>query len=102
MSRPVKIGAATALASLPGWRAADGARDAIGRSYRFADFNAAFGFMARVALMAEKLDHHPEWSNVYNRVEVVLTTHDAGGVTSLDVALATFMDQAAQAAGAKA
>ncbi len=96
MSRPVKIGAATALASLPGWR------DAIGRSYRFADFNAAFGFMARVALMAEKLDHHPEWSNVYNRVEVVLTTHDAGGVTSLDVALATFMDQAAQAAGAKA
>lgn len=100
MPRPAKIGAAAALASLPGWRAAEGPRDAIVRSYRFADFNAAIGFMTRVALMAEKLDHHPEWSNVYNRVEVLLATHDADGVTELDVALASFMDKAAGEAGA--
>ena len=100
MTRPAKIGAAQALASLPGWAAAPAGRDAIQRSYRFKDFNAAFGFMARVALMAETLDHHPEWSNVYNRVEVTLATHDAGGVTALDVTLAEFMDLAAQALGA--
>jgi 4a-hydroxytetrahydrobiopterin dehydratase len=94
VSRPAKIGAAAALAALPGWEAVEG-RDAIRRTYRFADFNAAFGFMSRVALTAEKLDHHPEWSNVYNRVEVLLTTHDAAGVTALDVQLATFMDEAA-------
>lgn len=99
MARPARIGAAAALARLPGWRAGGGERDCIARSYRFADFNAAFGFMTRVALMADKLDHHPEWSNVYNRVEVVLATHDADGVTELDVELATFMDKvAAQAA----
>ena len=90
-----RIGVESALASLPGWGAAEG-RDALTRTYRFADFNAAFGFMSRVALMAEKLDHHPEWSNVYNRVEVVLSTHDAGGVTALDVRLARFMDEAAE------
>jgi 4a-hydroxytetrahydrobiopterin dehydratase len=95
MSRPEKIGADAALKDLPGWRAADG-RDAIVRSYRFADFNAAFGFMTRVALMAEKLDHHPEWFNVYNRVDVTLATHDAEGVTELDVRLAKFMDEAAK------
>ena len=67
-------------------------RDAIARKLRFGDFNAAFGFMARVALKAEQMDHHPEWFNVYNRVEVVLTTHDAGGVSEKDVALAQFMD----------
>lgn len=100
MSRPEKIGAAAALKQLPRWRAADG-RDAISRSYRFADFNTAFGFMTRVALMAEKLDHHPEWFNVYNRVEVTLATHDADGVTELDVRLAGFMDEAAKAAGAR-
>ena len=94
MSRPARLGAAAALESLPGWRAVDG-RDAIARSYRFVDFNAAFGFMTRVALAAEKLDHHPEWSNVYNRVEVVLTTHDVDGVTTLDVTLARLMDAAA-------
>lgn len=94
MSRPVKIGAAAALATLPHWAAAEG-KDAIVRTFKFADFNAAFGFMTRAALAAEKLDHHPEWFNVYNRVEVTLTTHDAEGVTELDVALAKIMDAAA-------
>lgn len=98
MTRPQKIGAAEALKRLPGWSGVEGGRDAIHRAYRFKDFNAAFGFMARAALMAEKLDHHPEWLNVYNRVEVTLATHDADGVTELDVTLATFMDQAAAAA----
>jgi 4a-hydroxytetrahydrobiopterin dehydratase len=100
MTRPRKIGAAAALERLPGWRAAEG-RDAIQRSFKFKDFNAAFGFMARAALTAEKLDHHPEWFNVYNRVEVTLATHDAEGVTELDVTLAAFMDEAARALGAK-
>ena len=94
MSRPTRIGATAALARLPGWSAVDG-RDAITKTFRFADFNAAFGWMPRMALAAEKLDHHPEWFNVYNRVEVVLATHDAEGVTELDVALATAMDAAA-------
>ncbi len=89
------IGAAAALAQLDGWRALD-ARDAIAKTFRFKDFNAAFGFMSRVALQAEKLDHHPEWSNVYNQVEVTLATHDAGGVTEKDVTLAKFMDQVAE------
>ena len=87
----------TALAGLPGWAEVQG-RDAIAKSFRFKDFNAAFGFMTRVALMADKLDHHPEWFNVYNKVDVTLATHDAGGVTELDVKLATFIDQAAGAA----
>ena len=95
--RPAKIGAAAALADLPGWSAAAG-RDAITRSYRFANFSAAFGWMTRVALAAEALDHHPEWFNVYNRVEVTLATHDAGGVTELDVRLAKTMDAAFKAA----
>jgi len=89
-----KIGAEAALARLPGWRAVEG-RDAIIREFRFHDFNAAFGFMSRVALYAEKHDHHPEWSNVYNRVTITLSTHDAGGVTDKDIALAHFIDQAA-------
>ena len=93
MSRP-RIGAAAAVAQLSGWSAAAD-KDAITKTFKFADFNAAFGFMTRVALMADKLDHHPEWFNVYNRVEVLLTTHDADGVTDLDVALARFMDGAA-------
>ena len=88
-----KIGATAAVARLEGWRAVEG-RDAIEKEFRFRDFNAAFGFMSRVALQAEKLDHHPEWSNVYNRVQVVLATHDAGGVTEKDVTLAHFIDQA--------
>ncbi len=91
-----RIGAAAALAELQGWSAAEG-RDALVKSFRFKDFNTAFGFMSRVALMAEKLDHHPEWSNVYNRVEVVLTTHDSAGVTGLDLRMARFMDEAAAA-----
>jgi 4a-hydroxytetrahydrobiopterin dehydratase len=99
MTRPAKIGAAAALEQLPGWAAAAGGRDAIARSYAFRDFNAAFGFMARVALAAEKLDHHPEWFNVYNRVEITLSTHDADGVTALDVQLARFIDEAAGALG---
>jgi 4a-hydroxytetrahydrobiopterin dehydratase len=90
-----------ALSGLPRWRAHEGDRPAIARSLRFADFNAAFGFMTRVALMADKMDHHPEWSNVYDRVEVVLTTHDAGGVTALDVKLAGFIDEVAASMGAK-
>jgi len=80
-----------ALAGLDGWREVDG-RDAITKTFRFADFNAAFAFMTKTALAAEKMDHHPEWFNVYNRVEVTLSTHDAGGVTELDVKLAAFMD----------
>jgi len=88
------IGAQAALAQLPGWEAVEG-RDAITRRFSFRDFNAAFGFMTRVALKADQMDHHPEWSNVYNRVDVVLTTHDANGVTAKDVDLARFMDAVA-------
>jgi len=88
------IGAQAAIAQLTGWAATPG-RDAITRTYKFADFNAAFAFMTRVALKADMMDHHPEWSNVYNKVEVVLTTHDANGVTAKDVELAKFMDEAA-------
>lgn len=97
MSRPQRMDLALALAQLTAWRAGDGEREALVRTFAFADFNAAFGFMSRVALMAEKLDHHPEWFNVYNRVEVTLTTHDAGGVTELDLHLARFMDEIAAA-----
>lgn len=83
-----------ALAQLPQWTLrADGL--AICRTFRFADFNEAFGFMARVALEAEKADHHPEWFNVYNRVEVTLTTHDAGGLSARDVAMARAMERMA-------
>lgn len=85
---------AKALRDLEAWKEVEG-RDAITRSLRFTDFNAAFGFMTRVALMADKLDHHPEWSNVYNRVEIVLSTHDAGGVSQRDVDLARFIDSIA-------
>ncbi len=81
-----------ALSSLNGWAEVEG-RDAIRKSLRFADFNEAFGFMTRVALMAEKMDHHPDWFNVYNRVEVTLSTHDAGGVTERDIRLARFVDE---------
>ena len=101
MSRPTRIGAIDALETLPDWSALTSGRDAIARTFVFDDFNAAFAFMTRVALKADKMDHHPEWSNVYNRVEVVLTTHDADGVTALDVEMARFMDAAAKGLGAK-
>jgi 4a-hydroxytetrahydrobiopterin dehydratase len=85
-----------ALAALcaNGWATVDG-RDAIQKAFKFKNFVEAFGFMTRAALWAERLDHHPEWSNVWNRVEVVLTTHDADGITELDVKLARKMDQLA-------
>ena len=90
---------ADAVIPLSAWGVAPGDRPAIARSLTFADFNTAFAFMTRVALKAETLDHHPEWSNVYNRVEVLLTTHDAGGVTELDLTLARFIDEAAMSLG---
>ncbi len=94
---PDKLSAARrreALASLHGWLEVEG-RDAIARRFAFKDFSEAWGFMSRVALVAEKLDHHPEWTNVYSRVEVTLSTHDAGGLTEKDVTLAKAMDQIA-------
>jgi 4a-hydroxytetrahydrobiopterin dehydratase len=97
MAAPAKIPVHLALAQLDGWAAADG-REAIVKSFQFEDFNTAFGFMTRVALAAEKLDHHPEWSNVYNRVEVLLATHVSHGVTERDIALAKLIDAAAKAA----
>lgn len=97
-----KIGAETAIQSLEGWAVDPGEGDAITRTFRFADFNAAFGFMTRVALRADKHDHHPEWFNVYDRVEVRLTTHDADGVTDKDVDLAHFMNEIAATMGVRA
>ncbi|MFA6266474.1 MAG: 4a-hydroxytetrahydrobiopterin dehydratase [Pseudolabrys sp.] len=85
-----------ALGKLAGWTDVSG-RDAITRTFVFKDFNQAFGFMTRVALVAEKMDHHPEWSNVYKTVAVTLSTHDAGGVTELDVKLAGAMERFAGA-----
>jgi 4a-hydroxytetrahydrobiopterin dehydratase len=96
MARP-RLGAdelAQALADLPGWSLSAGK---LHREYRFADFNAAFGFMTRVALEAERMNHHPEWSNVWDRVVVDLVTHDSGGVTASDVALAKKMEMLAGA-----
>ena len=83
-----------ALGGLKDWAEVDG-RDAISKTFQFKNFNAAFGFMSRCALMAEKMDPHPEWFNVYNRVDVTLATHDADGITEKDIKLAAFMDQAA-------
>ncbi len=94
MARPSPLDGAerlTALAELSGWTPVNG-RDAIERSFRFKDFSAAWAFMTRVALAAEAMDHHPEWTNVWNRVDIVLTTHDAGGLTRLDVDLARQID----------
>jgi 4a-hydroxytetrahydrobiopterin dehydratase len=80
--------------NLNGWSEVDG-RDAISKTFTFKNFNEAFGFMTRVAMQAEKLDHHPEWFNVYKTVEVTLTTHDVDGLSDLDIKLANFMDRAA-------
>jgi 4a-hydroxytetrahydrobiopterin dehydratase len=88
----------SALAELPGWAEVKG-REAIAKTFVFKDFNEAFGFMSRAALVAEKHDHHPEWRNVYKTVEVVLATHDAGGVTPKDIELATAMNAIAKALG---
>ena len=85
---------AAAIAGLAGWREVEG-RDAIAKTFRFKSFNQAWGFMSRVALKAERMNHHPEWFNVYNKVEVTLATHDAGGLSELDIELARFMDRAA-------
>lgn len=82
---------AEALDGLPDWDYDDG-RDAIMRRFAFADFSEAFAFMTRIALLAEKMDHHPEWSNVWNRVEILLTTHDAGGLSARDIAMAEAID----------
>lgn len=81
-----------ALAELDGWRRAEN-RNAIEKTFTFTNFNAAFGFMTRVAMLAEKMNHHPEWSNVYKTVDVTLTTHDSGGVTALDIKLAKVMER---------
>lgn len=93
------VGAArtSAFGRVPAWQEVTG-RDAIQRRFTFKDFNEAFAFMARVALMAEKMDHHPEWFNVYNRVDITLSTHDAGGLTERDIKLAEFIDAAAGSA----
>lgn len=92
-----KLGAAAvdqALEALPGWSRVDG-REAITRSFRFKDFSEAWGFMTRAALIAERMNHHPEWFNVWNRVDVTLATHDAGGLTQLDIDLAGAMSELA-------
>ena len=89
---------ATALAMLSGWSEVAG-RDAISKKFVFKDFNQAFGFMTRAALVAEKMDHHPEWFNVYKTVDVTLSTHDAGGVTALDIELAKAMNAIAKQLG---
>lgn len=92
MEKLASAARAAFLREFSGWREVTG-RDAIARSLVFADFSQAFGFMSRVALAAEKADHHPEWSNVYKRVDIVLSTHDAGGVTEKDIALARTIEK---------
>ena len=87
-----KIGADAALQQIKGWTAGPGERDTIRKTFKFSDFKIAWGFMSAVALKAEAMDHHPEWFNVYNKVEVTLTTHDVDGVSPKDVELARFMD----------
>ena len=90
-----RIGADAALAGLTDWSIGEGERETITKCFRFGDFKQAFAFMTACALKAEQMDHHPEWFNVYNRVDVVLTTHDADGVTEKDADLARFMDETA-------
>jgi 4a-hydroxytetrahydrobiopterin dehydratase len=92
MEKLASAARAAFLREFPEWREVKG-RDAITRLFQFRDFNQAFAFMTRVALLGEKLDHHPEWSNVYNKVDVTLSTHDAGGVTDKDIAMAKAMEE---------
>ena len=104
MGRPTQLSkeaieAALAEESLSGWSVANAK---LRREFKFSNFVSAFGFMTRSALVAEKMDHHPEWFNVYNRVEVNLTTHDAGGITTLDLELARAMNELSAATGASA
>jgi len=99
MEKLTEIERAAAFGELPRWSPVPG-RDAIQRSLRFKDFSAAWGFMTRVALVAEAMDHHPEWSNVWNRVDIALSTHDAAGLTLRDVDLAKRIDILAADAGA--
>ena len=94
MTAPALVGAEAACKRLEFWSPAED-RDAIVRSLKFRNFAEAFGFMAQIAIIAEKMDHHPEWSNVYNRVDILLTTHESGGVTERDVKLAQAIDRAA-------
>jgi len=89
-----KIGANALVSQIEGWTVTEG-RDAVRKVFKFADFKAAFGFMSQVALKAEQMDHHPEWFNVYNTVDITLSTHDADGVTELDLALAQFIESVA-------
>ena len=91
MARLSEAARQAAVAGLAGWRDVPG-REAIQKTFKFSDFNEAFGFMVRVALVAERMDHHPEWRNVWNTVEVVLSTHDAGGLTQKDLDLAARMN----------
>ncbi|CAB1105665.1 unnamed protein product [Ectocarpus sp. CCAP 1310/34] len=86
----------TAIATLSGWAEVEEGRDAISKSFSFSDFNEAFAFMTRAALVAEKMDHHPEWFNVYNRVDVTLSTHDLGGLSRKDIRLAQRLDEFAK------
>jgi len=90
-----KIGASAFVTKFDGWEITDG-RDAVRKAFKFADFKAAFGFMTQVALKAEQMDHHPEWFNVYNTVDITLSTHDADGVTDLDMQLAQFIEERAR------
>ena len=96
-----KMGAAAASGQLSGWSVKDGERDAIEKTFKFADFKSAFAFMSACALKAEQMDHHPEWFNVYNKVDVRLTTHDVGGLSDLDVKMAKAMNKYASEMGVK-
>ncbi len=90
-----KIGAQALCDQVAGWSPVEGGRDAVRKVFKFADFKTAFAFMTQVALKAEQIDHHPEWFNVYNTVDITLSTHDANGVTALDLELAQFIEGAA-------
>lgn len=91
-----KIGAEAFCQQMPGWEPVEGDRDAVRKVFKFADFKTAFGAMTQIAMKAEQMDHHPEWFNVYNTLDVTLATHDASGVTTLDLELARFIEATAR------